>query len=99
MMDIGHGGLYYQLAGELLPHEADAGTWLTRPRGIDYRPPLDGIVASAGQAVSVWRRFMVLGPGREFLVLGRAPLSLTLPPRWEALPVERRAVGASRDAP
>jgi hypothetical protein len=92
-MDIGHGGLYYPLSGELLPQEAGAAAWLTRPRGIDFRPPLAEIVASAGQPVSVWRRFMVLGPGREFLILGRRPLSLTLPSRWEALHVERSAVG------
>ena len=94
MMDAGHGGLYYHLAGELLPQEAGAAAWLTRPRGIDYRPPLADIAASARQTVSVWRRFMVLGPGREFLVLARGPLALTLPPRWQALHVERSTVGS-----
>jgi hypothetical protein len=94
-MGIGHGGLYYHLAGELPPHEAGAAAWLTRPRGIDFRPDLADIAASAGQAVSVWRRFMVLGPGREFLVLGRTPLALTLPPHWQELSVERSAIGQS----
>jgi hypothetical protein len=95
-MEIGHGGLYYRLSGEVAPQEAGAAQWLTRPRGIAFRPAIDEIVGSAGQPVSVWRRFMVLGPGREFLVLARDPLSLRLPPGWEAHAV-RRAPVATRN--
>jgi hypothetical protein len=91
-MEVGHGGLYYHLWGELAPAAADAAQWLTRPRGIDFRPALESITAGAGQTVSVWRRFMVLGPGREFLVLGHRPLALALPPGWEGHGVERSAL-------
>jgi hypothetical protein len=93
-MDIGHGGLYYRLSGDVAPQDAAGGSWLTRPRGINFRPVLQQITETAGQPVSVWRRFMVLGPGREFLVLGRDPLSLRLPPDWEAHAVRRSAVGS-----
>lgn len=94
-MDLGHGGLYYRLWGDLDPFSADAAQWLSRPRGITFRPELESITRSAGQPVSVWRRFMVLGPGREFLVLGRAPLTLHLPQGWEAHTVTRRAVAVA----
>ncbi|HEX5420999.1 MAG TPA: hypothetical protein VFY39_13450 [Gammaproteobacteria bacterium] len=91
-MGIGHGGLYDHLWGDLAPFSADAAQWLTRPRGIEFRPVLEAITRSAGQPVSVWRRFMVLGPGKEFLVLGRDPLRLQLPPGWQAHGVRRSAV-------
>lgn len=91
-MDVGHGGLYYRLWGDVSPLEASAGQWLTRPRGIAFRPVLEEIARSAGQPVSVWRRFMVLGPGREFLVLGRDPLALALPPGWDGHAVRRRPI-------
>jgi hypothetical protein len=98
-MDLGHGGLYYHLWGDLAPFSADAAQWLTRPRGIAFRPPLEEITRSAGQPVSVWRRFMVLGPGREFLVLGHDPLKLQLPPGWEAHGVRRSAIASAPAAP
>jgi hypothetical protein len=98
-MALGHGGLYDRLSGELAPFSADAAQWLTRPRGIAFRPALEEIVRSAGQPVSVWRRFMVLGPGKEFLVLGRDPLRLTLPQGWEAHSVRRSAIGTASPTP
>ncbi|MBX6426586.1 MAG: hypothetical protein IRZ09_11770 [Variibacter sp.] len=94
-MNLGHGGLYYRLWGDLAPQAADAAQWLTRPRGIAFRPVLEEIARSAGQPVSVWRRFMVLGPGREFLVLGRHPLGLRIPQGWEAHGVRRSAVDSA----
>jgi hypothetical protein len=91
-MALGHGGLYYHLWGDLAPFSSDAAQWLTRPRGIAFRPALEEITRSANQPVSVWRRFMVLGPGKEFLVLGRDPLRLELPQGWESHSVRRSAV-------
>ncbi|MBN8920234.1 MAG: hypothetical protein J0H62_06000, partial [Rhizobiales bacterium] len=91
-MNAGHGGVYYRLWGELAPPDAGAAQWITRPRGVTYGPILQAIAESAGQPVSVWRRFMVLGPGREFLVLGETALSLRLPPDWAAHPVRRSTV-------
>ncbi len=98
-MALGHGGLYQHLWGEFAPFSADAAQWLTRPRGIAYRPVLEDITRSAGQPVSVWRRFMVLGPGKEFLVLGRDPLRLQVPQGWEAHGVRRSTVAAAISAP
>jgi hypothetical protein len=96
-MDLGHGGLYYRLWGDLTPFAADAAQWLTRPRGIAFRPELEDMTRSAGQPVSVWRRFMVLGPGREFLVLGHDPLSLPIRHGWQAHGVRRSAIAAVTD--
>jgi hypothetical protein len=98
-MALGHGGLYQHLWGEFAPFSADAAQWLTRPRGIAYRPVLEDITRSAGQPVSVWRRFMVLGPGKEFLVLGRDPLRLQVPQGWEAHGVRRSTVATAISAP
>jgi len=94
-MEAGHGGLYYHLWGDLDPHAADLSQWLWRPRGIEFRPVLERITQSAGQPVSVWRRFMVLGPGAEFLVLGNEPLALPLPDGWTGHRVSRRALDPS----
>lgn len=94
-MALGHGGLYAHLWGDLAPFSADAAQWLTRPRGIAFRPVLEEITRAAGQPLSVWRRFMVLGPGKEFLVLGRDPLRLRLPQGWEAHGVQRSAIAAA----
>ncbi|HET7851084.1 MAG TPA: hypothetical protein VFL51_18705 [Pseudolabrys sp.] len=94
-MALGHGGLYQHLWGDLAPFAADAAQWLTRPRGIAFHPVLEEITRSAGQPVSVWRRFMVLGPGKEFLVLGRDPLRLQLPQAWEAHSVRRSTVATA----
>ncbi len=88
-MDSGNGGLYYHLWGDLKPNEANRAQWLSRPRGIQFRPVLEKIAQSAGMPVSVWRRFMVLGPGPEFIVFGSAPLALQLPAGWQTHAVDR----------
>ena len=91
-MDNGHGGLYYHLWGELEPHQANRAQWLSRPRGIQFRPVLERIAQSANTPVSVWRRFMVLGPGAEFIIFGSAPLALQIPTGWQRHAVERTIV-------
>jgi hypothetical protein len=88
-MNGGFGGLYYHLWGELEPYRADRAQWLSRPRGIQFRPVLESIAQSAQEPVSVWRRFMVLGPGTEFVILGPAPLALQLPEGWQTSAVSR----------
>ena len=89
LMDSGNGGIYYHLWGALEPHRANRAQWLTRPRGIQFRQPLNKITESAGVSVSVWRRFMVLGPGPEFIIFGSAPLILQLADGWQAHGVDR----------
>jgi hypothetical protein len=88
-MDSGNGGLYYHLSGELEPHRANCAQWLSRPRGVQFRPALDQISQSAGTPVSIWRRFMVLGPGPEFIIFGPAPLALQIPAGWQMHAVDR----------
>jgi len=89
LMGDGNGGIYYHLWGALEAYAANRAQWLTRPRGIEFRQPLKKISESAGVPVSVWRRFMVLGPGPEFIVFGSAPLTLQLQDGWQAHGVDR----------
>jgi hypothetical protein len=92
-MGVGHGGVYYHLWGDLDPHAAERAEWLTRPRGIEFRPVLEAMTNAAAGPVGVWRRFMVLGPGWEFVVLGDAALALRIPDGWSAHRVTRTVVG------
>ena len=91
-MENGHGGLYYHLWGELEPHLVNRAQWLSRPRGIQFRPVLERITQSANTPISVWRRFMVLGPGAEFIIFGPAPLALHIPAGWQTHAVDRTAL-------
>ena len=88
-MGVGYGGVYYHLWGNMDPHVAERAQWLSRPRGIEFRPVLEGISRTAAAPVSVWRRFMVLGPGLEFVILGDASLELRIPDGWAAHRVTR----------
>lgn len=97
-MDAGNGGLYYHLFGDLEPHRANWAQWLSRPRGIQFRPALEQIAHSSGTPVSVWRRFMVLGPGPEFIIFGAAPLDLQLPDGWQMHAVDRMVLPSCRSA-
>jgi hypothetical protein len=92
-MGEGYGGVYYHLWGDMDPHAAERAQWLTRPRGISFRPVLEGMTNAAVGPVSVWRRFMVLGPGSEFVVLGGASFELQVPDGWSAHRVTRTTVG------
>jgi hypothetical protein len=88
-MGTGYGGVYYHLWGNMDPHVAERAQWLSRPRGIEFRPALESISQTATAPVSVWRRFMVLGPGLEFVILGNASLELRIPDGWAAQRVTR----------
>ena len=92
LMESGNGGVYYHLWGELEPDRADVAQWLSRPRGIQFRQPLEKIAESAGAPVSVWRRFMVLGPGPEFIIFGSTPMNIQLPQGWHTHGVDRRVL-------
>ncbi len=89
MMDVGLGGLYELMAGDTELHARSRLIWLTRPRGIEFRPVMEKLAARAGGAVSCWRRRMVLGPAAEFLLVGDADLELEVPEGWQMLTVER----------
>jgi hypothetical protein len=90
LMENGNGGVYYHLWGEHEPHRANQAQWLSRPRGIQFRLPLEKIAESAGMQVSVWRRFMVLGPGPEFIIFGSDPMNIQVPQGWHTHGVDRR---------
>lgn len=91
----GFGALYYLVDGvHAIPGDSKV-FWLSRPRGIDWRAFVPGIVASAASAVSVWRRQMVLGPSTEFALVGAPGITLALPQGWRAVAVERRKLAAA----
>jgi hypothetical protein len=89
----GFGALYYLVAGEHKIAADSKVVWLSRPRGINWRDTMPGIVQSANSEVTVWRRQMVLGPSPEFAVIGPADLALTVPKGWTGLEVGRRRLG------
>ncbi len=88
LMGEGAGGLYAHVGGG--PSAAAESTvyWLTRPRGIQWRPPLDAVRARCAQA-NVWRRRMVLGPAAEFAVEAPDETEIAVPSGWQARRVKR----------
>jgi hypothetical protein len=73
---FGAGGLYALERGSV---DTPAGhcVWLTKPTGVGY-PDFDQrlMVLMAGEAVSVWRRQMVLGPAPEYRVTGGREMAM-----------------------
>ena len=93
-MEDGHGGLYALVWGEPMLPERSTAVWLTRPRGIQWRPVLDGLREQHPQA-TLWRRQMVLGPGKEFVLIVPPGINVAAPAGWSALAIERVRVDAS----
>jgi hypothetical protein len=91
-MEEGHGGLYSLAWGEPSLPARSMVVWLTRPRGIQWRPVLDALRAQAPQA-ACWRRQMVLGPGREFAIVLPPGQEVAAPSGWTELRVDRTRVG------
>lgn len=89
----GYGSFYYLIDGQRKTLGDSRVFWLSRPRGIQWRDVMPKIIASATTEVSVWRRFMVLGPAPEFAIVGPADLQLTVPEGWTASIVDRRCIG------
>ena len=87
-MAEGHGGLYAHAFGEpILPGDSTI-SWLTRPRGIDWRAAFAPIRIVDPRA-QAWRRQMVLGPAPEFAVVSEgAPQAA--PDGWLARVIKRR---------
>jgi hypothetical protein len=90
-MDIGHGGLYSLVSGTHGPSNGSTVTWLTRPRGIDWRAALDTLRTEYPTA-AFWRRHMVLGPAPEFAVVLPSGGQITPPKNWTALVVHGERV-------
>ncbi|HMK70448.1 MAG TPA: hypothetical protein VK442_05695 [Xanthobacteraceae bacterium] len=84
----GHGGLYAHAGGEAVTAPQSTITWLTRPRGIQWQPPLAAVRAQCREA-NVWRRQMVLGVASEFAVETPGDIDLEAPAGWQALRVKR----------
>jgi hypothetical protein len=94
-MEYGHGGLFAHVSGDTILSEQSNVYWLTRPRGIQWRPPLDAVRAHCPQA-NVWRRQMVLGAAAEFAVEVPDDTEIEVPQGWQARRVKRwRLSGAS----
>lgn len=89
MMDGGYGGLYAAGWAEDVHPRHSRVLWLTRPRGIDYRPVLEPFFRSLSAPLAWWRRQMVLGPGAEFAVITPPEQELTAPEGWDALAADR----------
>jgi hypothetical protein len=91
-MDEGHGGLYSLVWGEAALPSRSTAVWLTRPRGIQWRPILDALRDEFPKA-TLWRRHMVLGPGKEFALIMPPDQKVTVPSEWTAFFVDRDRVG------
>jgi len=93
-MEDGHGGLYALVWGEPILPERSTAVWLTRPHGIHWRPVLDTLREQLPRA-TLWRRQMVLGPGKEFALIIPPSIAVAAPAGWSALAIERVRVDAS----
>ena len=87
-MEEGNGGLYSLVWGEPTLPEHSTTIWLTRPRGIQWRPVLDALRQQLHEA-TLWRRQMVLGPGKEFALIVPAGRQVAAPSGWTALTIDR----------
>jgi hypothetical protein len=92
-MEEGHGGLYSLAWGEPALPERTTTVWLTRPRGIQWQPVLDALQRQIPSS-TLWRRQMVLGPGKEFALVVPAGFTTDPPSGWTAFQVDRVRVGA-----
>jgi hypothetical protein len=86
-------GLYALVWGEPVLLERSTAVWLTRPRGIQWRPVLDTLRQQLPQT-TLWRRQMVLGPGHEFALIVLPGVDVAAPTGWSALAIERVRVDA-----
>jgi hypothetical protein len=93
-MEEGYGGLYALVWGEPVLPERSTAIWLTRPRGIQWRLVLDTVRQQFPQT-TLWRRQMVLGPGKEFGLIAPPGVEIAAPSGWSALAIERVRVDGS----
>ena len=91
-MEDGHGGLYALVWREPVLPERSTAVWLTRPRGIQWQPVLDTL--RQHPQATLWRRQMVLGPGKEFALIVPPGTNVAAPAGWSALAIERARVDA-----
>jgi hypothetical protein len=91
-MDQGHGGLFAYAFGDPVLSDQSSVYWLTRPRGIQWQPPLEAVHAHCPQA-NVWRRQMVLGASAEFAVEAPGESEIQVPSGWQARRVRRVRLG------
>jgi hypothetical protein len=87
-MAYGAGGLYAHIWGDRCRAPASTVAWLTRPRGIAWRPALERLRATIPDG-AFWRRQMVLGPAPEFAVEIPREFTVPVPEGWEARHVRR----------
>ncbi len=85
-LKAGAGGVYLLRAGAAPSNGGTSGQWFSKPEGMPYYA-LDEMLAPLLRTHALWQRQMVLGPGREFCLIGSEPA--TLPDGVKGLPVRR----------
>lgn len=90
-MDEGHGGIYELISGTPIFEFKSAILWLTRPRGILWRPVVELVCSELG-GVACWRRQMVLGPAPEFAIVVRENQTLEPFDGWTVGRISRTCV-------
>ena len=90
---MGRGGLYALVWGEPVLPKRSTAVWLTRPRGIQWRPVLEALRQQLPQT-TLWRRQIVLGPGTEFVLIVPRGVNVAAPAARSALAIERARVDA-----
>jgi hypothetical protein len=93
-MEVGYGGLWSLGWGTPDFAKRPTVTWLSRPRGIDWRAALEPVRSRLPNA-ACWRRQMVLGPAPEFAVIVPSGEQVAAPEGWTALHVSAERVEAS----
>lgn len=91
MMEEGWGGLYDAMDAppDEVARDDHQVLWLSRPRGIDYRPVLRDFLAALDAPAAAWRRRMVLGPAPEFAVVTATSVGAVAPPGWQVRALRR----------
>jgi len=92
-MAVGAGGLYTHIWGDPCTAATSTVVWLTRPRGIQWQPPLEAVRASVPKA-TFWRRQMNLGPALEFAVEIPGSATIPVPDGWQARTIKRVRLSA-----
>jgi hypothetical protein len=67
--------------------------WMSDFGDIQWRTTLDALQLPG---TTLWRRQMVLGPGKEFALVVPPGLNVAAPAGWSALAIERERVDARR---
>ena len=88
-MEEGHGGLYALVWGEPVLPERSTAIWLTRPRGIERRPVLEGHCGSNFRKRHYGAVRWCSGQARSLLFIILLGVDAFAPAGWSAPAIER----------